>query len=400
MSAEQFPTGAAITLDALSHDPFPIYTRLRDAEPVSWVPALEMYFVTRYKDVCAILQDDQRFVVGTENSVVFDIFGRHMMTVENPEHDRLKKPHQPFFLPPAIRQNLESDIRAHADRLIDGFAGNGGADLRSAFAARLPILTMLSLFGLDLDEEPKLRNWYDTFELALGNFTWDPTIRADGKTSAAAFRKLIQQYIERIRTNPEGAASGGLLASMLEKQDGSLSDEEIQHNALIIFFGGISTVEALILNTLFALNTHPVTLDRVRSDFSLIPKALNETIRWQGPVQSATRHVADDTEMLGHPFKAGDTINCMLGAANRDPQMFDTPDNFDIDRENAARHVGFAVGPHHCLGSHLARAGARIALERLFERLQGLALDPDRIEAPAGHEFRRPESAFANWRSA
>ena len=395
-----FPIGHAIELALLSADPFPVYAELLEKEPLTWVPALDMYLVTRYADVCEILQDDRRFVVGTDKSVIFDIFGSHMMTVENPDHDRLRKPHQAFFLPPAIRQNLESDIRAHADRLIDGFIAGGSADLRQAFASRLPVLTMLSLFGLDLDDEPRLRDWYDKFELALSNFTWDPSIRADGKRSAAEFLQLIQQYIERLRADPRRTPDGGLLAALLNDPDHSLSDDDIRQNALIIFFGGISTVEALILNTMYALHRHPESLARVREDLSLLPKAINETIRWQGPVQSATRHVVADTTILGHDFKKGDTVNCMLGAANRDPAIFEAPGIFDIDRKNVARHVGFAVGPHHCLGSHLARAEARIALQRLLQRLDGLHLDPERIEAPVGYEFRRPESAFACWQPA
>ena len=396
--AGRFPIGSSIDLKALATDPFPIYASLREHEPVSYVRALNMYLVTRHADVCKILQDDRHFVVGTENSVILDIFGEHMMTVENPEHDRLRSPHQRFFVPPAVRRDLEPAIRAHADRLIDGFAGESGADLRRRFAARLPILTMLSLFGLDLDEEQVLRDWYDKFELALSNFTWDASIRADGQASSAAFREMIQRYVDRLRAKPEATPAGSLLAALVNDQDEQLDDEEIRHNALIIFFGGISTVEALILNTLYALCTQPEMLERVRTDLSLLPKAVNETIRWQGPVQSATRHVVRDIEFLGHRFRAGDTINCMLGAANRDPAIFDSPDEFDIDRPNAARHVGFAVGPHHCLGSHLARAEARIALEQLFSRLDGLCLDHERIESPTGYEFRRPESAIAAWK--
>ena len=395
-----FPIGRSIDLGTLAADPFPIYAQLLEHEPVSYVPALRMYFVTRYADVCELLQDDRHFVVGTDNSVIFDIFGSHMMTVENPEHDRLRKPHQPFFLPPAVRQNLESGIRAHADRLIDGFAADGEVDLRQAFASRLPVLTMLTLFGLDLDDEPQLRDWYDTFELALSNFTWDPSIRADGKRSAAGFRQLIQQYLDRLRAAPAACPQDSLLAMMLGKQNSGLSDEEICRNALIIFFGGISTVEALILNTLYALHCHPQSLARVRSDASLLPRAINETVRWQGPVQSATRHVVEDLTVLGHAFRAGDTVNCMLGAANRDPAVFASPEVFDIDRQDAARHVGFAVGPHHCLGSHLARAEARIALECLFARLPQLRLDDDRLETPVGYEFRRPPSAVAAWQPA
>ena len=394
---DKYPIGASINLDELSRDPFPIYARLREMEPISYVPALEMYFLTGYGDVRDVLQDNKHFIVGTERSLSYDIFGSHMMTVEGDDHTRYKSAHQKFFLPPAIRATLEDQIAPHVDSLIDGFAQDGEVDLRKSFASRLPVLTMLSLFGLDLDEEPHLRTWYNNFEKALSNFTWDESVRAHGKASADAFHQLIQGYLDGIRAG-EIEASGSLLEALLDAPEESrLSDDEIRHNALIVFFGGISTVEALVLNTLYALSSFPDQLMRVQQDVGLISKVLHEVIRWQGPVQSATRHVSQDCEIRGHVLRAGQTVNCMLGGANRDPDIFEDPDRFDIDRPNARRHLGFAVGPHHCLGSHLARAEARIALENLFTRLPGLSLDLARTTPPEGYEFRQPHTAVAVW---
>ena len=387
-----------IDLVELARDPYPIYAKLRESQPVCFVPELKMYFVTRYDDVTAILQDSEHFVVGTERSTVFDTFGEHMMTVEGERHDAYKRAHQPFFLPATIRDNLEQQIRDHANQLIDGFADESEVELRAAFASRLPVLTMLSMFGLALEEETRLREWYDSFEKALSNFTWDETLRANGRDHASQFIALIQCYLDALRSSPQSSDNSSLLATLLNAPDGDrLSDEQICRNALIIFFGGISTVEALILNSLYALSLQPHTLERVRGNVALIPQAVNETIRWLGPVQSATRHVAKGTKLHGVTFQEGDTVNCMLASANHDPDVFAAPDIFDIDRRNVQRQIGFAVGPHHCLGSRLARAEARIALECLFDRLPGLRLDIDRVEGPQGYEFRQLISAIAVW---
>jgi cytochrome P450 len=386
-----------IDLAELARDPYPIYARLREQEPVCWVPELNMYLVTRFDDVTAILHDVEHFIVGTEHSTVFDTFGEHMMTVEGGLHERYKKAHQPFFSPQTIRKQLESQIRTHSNALIDGFEQAGEVELRAAFASRLPVLTMLSLFGLDAEEEGLLREWYDSFEKALSNFTWDQGVRATGKQNAANFMALVHSYLEVLRAEPE--SNGSLLGSLLRAPLGErLSDSEICRNALIIFFGGISTVDALILNTLFALSKHPEASERVRADHGLLPQSINETVRWLGPVQSATRHVALETELHGVRFNKGDTVNCMLAAANHDPSVFKDPERFDIDRENVQRQVGFAVGPHHCLGSRLARTEARIAVEQLLSRLPDFALDPGRVEGPFGYEFRQPRSAVATWR--
>ena len=297
-----------------------------------------------------------------------------------------------------IRDNLEHQIRNHADDLINGFAGKGEVELRSAFASRLPVLTMLSMFGLSLDEESRLREWYDSFEKALSNFTWDASFRAKGRDHASQFMGLIQRYLDALRLSPQPSDDSSLLATLLNAPDGErLSDEQICRNALIVFFGGISTVEALILNSIYALSLQPETLSRVQRDVALIPQAVNETIRWLGPVQSATRHVAKETRLHGVTFYEGDAVNCMLASANHDQDVFEAPETFDIDRKNVQRQIGFAVGPHHCLGSRLARAEARIALNCLFDRLPGLRLDIDRVEGPQGYEFRQPMSAIAIW---
>jgi len=397
-AARRFPLGASLDLAELSRDPYPAYARLRELEPVTYVPSLDMYLVTRYRDVSEILRDTHDFVVGTERSTVFDTFGEHMMTVEGERHDRYKAAHQPFFMPANIRETLEARIAMHVDSLIDQFIQFGEVEFRKAFASRLPILTMLSVFGLRPDEEQKLRVWYDSFEKALSNFTWDETIRAEGQKHAQLFIELIRRYSDELRNGGRSGKDDTLLRLLLEAPEGErLSDEQICRNALIVFFGGISTVEALLLNSMYALSLHPEALERVRAEPSLIPRALNETVRWLSPVQSATRHLTTDRTFAGIRFRRGDTVNCMLAAANRDPAMFEEPDRFDIDRKNAQRHFGFAVGPHHCLGSRLARAEARIALERLFSRLPNLRIDTDRIDGPFGYEFRQPAAAMAVW---
>jgi cytochrome P450 len=180
----------------------------------------------------------------------------------------------------------------------------------------------------------------------------------------------------------------------------SLTDAEIRRNISIIFFGGISTVEALILNSLWALLQHPETLQRVRATAALLPKVVEETIRWLGPVQSATRHAINDCTYRNVRFTARDAVNCMLAAANRDPSVFPAPERFDIDRNNLHRHLGFATGTHACLGLHLARATGRIALEHLLAELPGLRLDCEKSPPPSGYEFRQPRSMWVSWNTA
>jgi len=393
--SQRFPVGAGITTDELDQDPYPAYRRLREHEPVSWIPALGMYFVTRYEDVQTVLRDTDNYVVGTEDSVLMDTLGEHMLTTEGAQHDLYKNPLLPLFRPGNVRESMEVAIRGHVDTLIDGFVADGSVELRSAFARRLPVLTILSLFGLPAEDEPLLRHCYDAFEKSLVNFAWDEQVRSDSRRASLEFHSWLQSHLERKRSQPDGRLLSQMLSIDTPRR---LSDEEIRRNASIIFFGGISTVEALILNTLYAMNEHPSVAARISEDPKMLPKVLNEVMRWLSPVQSATRHVVNDTELGGVQFKVGDTVNCMLGAANHDPAMFADPDRFDSERSNLQRHFGFAMGTHHCLGLHLARLEVEIAITQLMQRLPGFRFDPDHPVAVRGYEFRQPKSLYLQWR--
>lgn len=376
--ARRFPLGAAITLAELDRDPYPAYARLRENEPISWLPALGMWYVTRHTDVKAILLDSDTFTTDSDHSTIVDTFGAQMLTVEGEAHDRYRKAFQPSFMPGAVRRTSEAGIVEAAHRLIDGFANKGEADFRTEFAARLPIQTMLLTFGLPLEVEPQLRVLYDSFEKALANFTGVSEVRDLAKDNVVKLHLLFDSVIDR-------------------HIDKGLLPEEIKRNMSIIFFGGISTVEALILNSLRVLLTDANLCSRIKADHGLIPKFLNETMRWAGPVQSATRHVTRDIAYNGVEFVKGDTVNCMIAAANHDPAAFAEPETFNIDRPGLAAHLGFAMGSHHCMGLHFAIAQARIAICTLLDRLKGLQLVDVASSMPTGHEFRQPKSLRACW---
>jgi cytochrome P450 len=389
----RFPIGASVELDSLALDPYPIYARMQAEEPISWVPSLKMYYVVRYDHVHAMLTEPARFSVGTKNSTLFDTFGSHMLTVDCSDHERYRKEFAPSLAAGALRNGLDESIVLHVDTLIDEFQDRGRVELRSAFAARLPILTMLSLFGISLDYEAAVREWYDSFEAALANFRWDHEVRLIARKNVQAFREMLREASERYRRRQDSRA----LLSRLVRSESKLDDAELEQNSLIVFFGGISTVEALILNAVYALGTHSEALQALRDDGSAVSAILDETIRWSGPVQSATRHVAADTSFAGVQFRQGDVVNCMIAAANRDPAKFAHPERFDVARPGLRHHLGFAAGVHHCLGSHLAKLEARVAIERLLKRLPNWRIDMERPCTPIGSEFRKPQQLELVW---
>jgi cytochrome P450 len=193
------------------------------------------------------------------------------------------------------------------------------------------------------------------------------------------------------------ASAPGLLGVLAAADPRILSDDEILRNALIILFGGIETTEATILNATWALLTHPDALAQVRAEPALLGPAIEEAMRWEPAVQTCTRHATADTTVRGIAITAGDTVQCMIGGANRDPALFEDPDRFDLRRANADQHVSFGIGRHFCLGAALARLEARTALSALLTRFPGLALAPA-APPPAGAEFRKPPSLPVVWR--
>jgi len=390
-----FPIGDSVDPVQLSKDPYTILSRMREREPVSRVAKFGMYYIVRHDDVTAVLRDDVNYGVGVESMLVYDTFGRHMMTVDGEEHNRYRLAARAPFTAKLIRERLEAKITETVDKLIDGFETDGRVEIRSAFASRLPVQVMLAVFGLPAEDEPLLRKWYDAFEQALGNYEWDPAVRQRGQQYVAEFKSHLTMRLEAYKGR---SGETNLLAALVnDAPERRLTDEEILRNALIIFFGGISTVEALVLNALYALAMHPRTFDRVKRDPALIPVTLEETVRWLSPVQAVTRHVRKEMTLRGVVFKEGDLVNCMIGSANRDAGVFIHPDVFDIDRPDLSRHIAFATGPHTCLGLQLARTEGRIALSRLFARFPGCRVDLKTTSLPEGYEFRQPSRLDLVW---
>ena len=391
---KRFPVGREITLAELNRDPYPAFERLRQHEPISWIAALKMWYVVGYEDARAALLDTSRLTTESAQSTILDTFGLHILTTEGAMHERYRQALRHPFTPGFIRTHLEAAMASAATALIEEFERQGHADMRSVFASRLPIQVILLVCGLPREAEPQMRRWYDSFEAALANFTGDKEIRASARRGVAEFHALLDAAIG----SPATLNANSLLARLVSAPPNErLRDDEIKRNLSIVFFGGISTVEALLLNSLWALFEHPDVLQRVQADFALLPQLIEETMRWLSPVQSATRHVITPFEWQGIEFASHDTVNCMLGAANRDPSVFTTPDRFDLDRANSRRHLGFATGTHACLGSHLAKAEARVALQALLGRLGNLRLERSLTEPPSGYEFRQPRKLTLCW---
>lgn len=386
----RFPLGASISIAQLERDPYPFFAEVREREPLTWVEALKMWYLTGYDDVRRVLMDSVNFTTTAECSPIRDTFGEQMLSSEGEAHRRYRRVFLQGFGAPGVAR-LEQHMRTAAAGLAADCIGESSIELRTRFASRLPIHTILLTFGLPLTAEPDLRRWYDDFERALANFEGDQQKRARARHSVTEFHDYLRAGLQAARRNPDDS----LLSSLVHApKDRRLEDDELVRNLSIVFFGGISTVEALILNSLWALSAHPELIERVLGDETVLANAIEETMRWLGPVQSATRYVVHDVELRGVQLRAGETVNCMLGAANHDPRMFPHPERFDITRPNLGAHLGFATGHHMCLGFRLAKAQVKIALQTLLTRFAPLELLEREANPPIGYEFRQPRAMW------
>jgi cytochrome P450 len=387
-----FPLGSRVRLADLSHNPYPTYQNLQQEEPVSWIAELGLWFVTRRADILAILLENTTFSVASPDSLLEDTFGRTMLSTDGSIQRRLRQPWNVPFAPARVRERMADAIASQAHALIDALSAAGQADLKTGFADQLALRTVTSMLGLPIHDFAIFRGWFTDIGEALGNFTHDSRIRARGQRAAAAFGAYAAGHLTRLRREPDSSVLSQLLASA-----DPLGDEEILAAARVIIFGGLETTAAMLANTIWAVLTHPAAREAVQRQPALLEQAMEESLRWEAPVQSCTRHVTRPTVVQGVELSAGDTVQCMVGAANRDLEHFPHPHAFDLWRENASDHLSFALGKHFCLGAALARLEGEIGLRALFERLPDLRLDPAHPSQPKGHEFRSPPTLWARW---
>ena len=406
LSARDFTLGAAVSFEALADNPYPIFHRLRTAEPVTWAPQLGMWLLTRRDDVLRVLADWQRFTTDSPASTIRDIFGSHMLTTDGDKQVEYKR----RFIDPFRRGRLEQQLRTSVEdvvrRLLDRIeergasaqAGDRAADLRAQLARPLSWRSICGVLGLPEADGDRFLAWYDAFAAALANFEGDPATRHAGKTAAEEFRCYVAPFLRGEREAPSGSTIAALRSvpnSLSEPNP--LSEAEAVANLLIVLFGGIETTESMIANAFWAVLSHADAARTAATDPAMLPVLIEESMRWEPAVQSCTRFTTETVELGGAAIPAGETVQCMLGAANRDPAHFPDPDRFDPSRPNVRDHLAFGAGRHFCLGASLARIEAHQALAQTFVRFPAVRLDPERPTRPRGHEFRAPPAVWVRW---
>jgi cytochrome P450 len=383
-----FAHGAAATLAELAGDPHPLLARLRAEEPVSWLPALNGWLVTRRDLALSVMRDPDTFTVADARFSTGQVVGPSMLTLDGAEHRRHRDPFADPFRKAAVRERFTRAVAAEADRLIDALAPAGRGELRRGLAGPLAVATMARALGAADADTDALLGWYDAIVAAVDDITAGRRLPESGR---AAYAELTAALTPSLDADPDAS----LLAAAATGA-GGLERERVLSNAAVLLFGGIETTEGMIANATAHLLSHPDQLALVRAEPDRLANALEESLRLEPAAAAIDRYATAGVELAGAPIARGDLVRVSISAANRDPAAFTEPDRFDVRRANARRHLAFAHGPHVCLGMHLARLEAHTALERLLRRLPGLGLDGP-APRPRGLIFRKPPAVHARW---
>jgi len=364
-------------------DPYPTYHQLRALDPVHQSP-LGFWVLTRYEDVVAALRD-QRFGKEALAAFVAERFGLpvpgaglSMLDRDPPHHTRLRGLVSKAFTPRVV-EVLRPRVQDLVDGLIDAVADQGSMDLIDDFAYPLPVVVICEMLGVPVEDREHFRRWGLDIARGLDSIMLPPDSEVARRSMSS--RSELSDYFRRLIAERRKAPRADLLSGLIaaEEAGDKLNEEELLATCILLLVAGHETTVNLIGNGTLALLRHPDQLRRLREDPGLIGTAVEEFLRYDGPVQRTARIPSEDVTIGDRTIPEGDLVMPFIGAADRDPAQFPEPDRLDIGRADN-RHIAFGWGIHFCLGAPLARVEGQIAINTLVRRLPELALATDKPE--------------------
>jgi cytochrome P450 len=372
-------------LPGFNADPFPHYHRLREADPVHQSP-LGFWVLTRYEDCVAVLRD-QRFGRAGFEGFLESVYGspagyerlpRSMLFQDPPDHTRLRALVSRAFTPRVV-EGLRPRIQQVVDGIIDRALDARSMEVIGDLAYPLPVTVISEMLGVPAGDRESIKGWSSDIARSLDaiGLQVDPDIVERGRAARRAIGDYFRQLLPERRRQPRNDLLSLLIAA--EEQGDSLSEGELLSTCILLYIAGHETTVNLIGNGLLALLRHGDQLRRLREEPALAASAVEELLRYDGPVQRTARFTTVDVEIGGRAIDKGAMVVTVIGAANRDPAQFPEPDRLDLGRVDN-RHIAFGFGIHFCLGAPLARLEGQVALGTLARRLPALALATDRVE--------------------
>jgi cytochrome P450 len=393
-------------------DPFPAYERLRENEPVMFDERIGYWVVSRYADVKAVFDDWQTFSSENAQAPVRERgeAARAIMTEGGftaysglsarvpPDHTRLRSIVQKSFTPRRYKA-LEPTIRANTVELLERMLAREErtGDVVRDLAYDIPTITILTLLGVD----PGMVDTYKTWSDSRAAMTWGD-LSDDEQVPHA--KNLVDYWhaCQELVVFAHEHGGDNLVADLVRAQDEGepITDHEIASVCYSMLFAGHETTTTLISNTIRVLLENREQWERLVADPSLIPAAIDETLRYSGSILGWRRRALRDTEIGGVAIPKGADILVLMGSANRDREVFADPETFDIDRGNARSHLSFGFGIHYCLGNLLAKLQDRIVTEEVLRLVPSLRLTGEAITFGDNLSFRAPRSVPVTWDAA
>jgi cytochrome P450 len=358
---------------AVKEDPYPYYAWLREHHPVYYNDKLGFYVLSRYADVEAAARTPDVFSsaqgIGPERAPV-----AMMIAKDPPDHTRLRRLVSKAFTPKMVEQ-LAPRIQEIVDELLDAALPLGAFDLVQDFASPLPVIMIAEMLGVEPERRADFKRWSD----AVIHVTAGGAQYGDMPTylqSWQEFKAYVSQIIAERRRSPRN----DLVSALVQAQDerDALTLNEILNFCLLLLVAGNETTTNLITNGALALYTHEEQRQKLRGQPQLIQSAIEEILRYDGPIQGVFRTTTRDVEVRGTTIAAQSKVLLLWASANRDPEMFPDPDRFDIER-TPNEHMAFGRGIHFCLGAPLARLEARIATQTILRRTKVTRPDPEGV---------------------
>lgn len=397
MTDDAVPASELYTHD-FAANPYPAFARLRAEKPVCPIssPRFDSYLITRFDDARAALIDPRLskdlYGPGQEYLRIFgpnsEALNKNMLNADPPEHTRLRRIVSQAFAPRRV-EALRPRVAEIVDTLLDKVIPHGRAELMHDFAIPLPMMVISQLLGIpETDHEPVL-DWTQVIRTSGSSGRSPQEDRAAVQEAQLRLHHYLAGLVQAKRERPGDDMISALIDAC--DHDGKLSESELVTTTFLLLFAGHQTTADFLGNATVALLAHPDQLDLLRAKPELLPSAIEELLRFDGPLPVASPRIAtEDVEYQGVRIPRGSIVGVVINAANHDPAHFVDPDRLDLRRVRGP-HLGFGHGVHYCLGVSLARMEAQIAIEALLTRLPELRLAVPVAQLrrlPAGSPFR------------
>ena len=359
----------------LHEDPYPVYARLRAEAPVYHNPTGDFWALSRHADVHAAFKDWRLF--SNSRGVSLDPASRHggaragmsFLAMDPPEHTRFRSFVSRAFTPRRVAA-LEPRIREITVAHLDALVGSGGFDAIEDFAGKLPMDVISEMLGVPLERRAELRTWAD---LLVHREDGVLDVPAAGIEAFGKLRAYFAELLDTLRRRP----GDDLLSALLALDDADApSDDELLSFCNLMIVAGNETTTKLLGNALYWLWRNPEQRRRVAADPGRIPAWIEETLRYDNSTQALMRLTLDDVEVRGVTIPAGQRVLLLIGSANRDPEAFPRPDDYDVERD-CTEMLSFGRGTHFCMGAALARLEARVAFEEWWKRFPDYEIQPE-----------------------